>query len=858
MVVNGYNPHYERDAHRRDERLETWLNRPKLYLELASGGVAVLAATLICFAPGWIVKYIGVPLLFSSAAAYGTAHLIHRNYRDALKEAIAAEIAHDRAALERSEGAVQHLKTYITQIETAANAQILHWQQQANGLQTSQHQLQALQQQWQTAQQTWAATETELDNELRHQDQQITSLEDRIGAMQAAQAAMTTTLLLEGKRALDHALRDLDDSLQTQVSQAIAQNAKLKPQLTAIAHQSKAILDARTADANALSDTLTATQLITELIDLLRQATREISALKIKVRNTLNTGNATDYLNRIQTLETQLEQCIPRSQHDAILSEYQGSADGLTHEATERLQQLQHQAQSADSIISELNREIEHWQAIAQQLQQHNRQLQQPILFSPAIREDLRMGNAIIEYFYGLDGENRIILDRGGSEYRQHSATLYFHARDGQIIAPSAFNTHADQLQQVCRCLNVPHFKYDAESGLFSVVVELSRKPLTPPSEILKQIGTRDDFFRYLSNNPIRYRIIGDPGVGKTPLATQMSAYLSHQGAHDGNVANGAKIDRILISASYPNAESSRKDPNYPLTPFLIARNETECRTVIRTMWQDYQWRRTPQHTSFVGTYFSLWVIDEADNTLDLSSDGAASDLRKIMNDGGHYNLGWILLGQSVNTKKLRGWTNDDRKKSTEIIIGSTKIRAWVNAYGSEFYSPERLDALTKQLDKVEIAIEQENKAIADEAARLRLCLIADSRSPKLFLMPKFDAYEFNLGKLQQWQTEADNARNQLETAGIPLEFPSNIIQTLPHPNNGTATASTIPSTSTELPYGTGHGIDGIDGKTGQCPSCGETGKPKGKPVNGRQRYFCLNEGCDKKTFTATLEEAIR
>lgn len=852
-IPQDYNPQYKRDSHRSDERLDIWLNRPKLYLELVSGGVAALGVTLLLFSPGWVVRFIAFPTLATATAAYAGSQLIHRNYKSALKEAIAAEVAGDRAALERSQGETQYLQSTLNQMQQAANAQILHWRGQAEGLQTTKAELQTLKNQWLQAQYEWRSTEEAIDRDLKSQDDEIHALENKIEVLQQSQALASRELLSDGRMALASALQNLGDSLERQISEALAQNPKLKPQLSTISDKGKAAIEARNADAAELSEHLSGKKILAEIVDLLRQATREISGLKVMVRNSLNTGTSTEYLKRIQELESQLGQSIPRSQHEAILSEYQGDADGLTEEAVHRLRDLQDKAQSADEIIQGLQGEIEHWQAIAQQYQLQTQQLLKPIRFSPATREDQKMGNAVIDYFYTQSLP--IVLDRAGAEYHKHHAILRFHARNGQILPPSELNDHSDKLQQAIQSLNAPKFAYDAESGLFSCEVQLSRKPEISPSEILKSIGNRTDFLRYLENNPIRYRLIGDPESGKTPLATQMAAYLSRVGAHDGNTSSGAKMEKILISASNPLAEISRKDTQYPLAPFLVARNAKESARVITLMHQDYEWRRKPEYKSFVANYFSLWIIDESDNTLSLAGGDSARKLRDILNDGGHSNIGWILLGQSVNTSKMSGWTNDDRKKLTEIVLGASKIRAWANAYGQDYYSPEALDALDKQLQRVSKAIEKENEAIADKAAKLLLVLIADRRSPKLFIAPKFDAFEFNLGQIHRWQTESDDARNQLETAGISLEFPSTVIQPLPHQNNGISINSTIPSTSMELPYGEGHGIDG---KTGHCPSCGSAGNPKGKPTSGRQRYFCLNEDCDKKTFTATLEEAIR
>ena len=195
------------------------------------------------------------------------------------------------------------------------------------------------------------------------------------------------------------------------------------------------------------------------------------------------------------------------------------------------------------------------------------------------------MGNQIIEYFW-LHG---ILLDRAGSEYCKHEATLYFHSdRNPRLILTSELNEHAEKLTQITRCHNEkpPEFKYDPESGLVSIWLQLSQKPPVDTSAVLKTIGSAQDFLKYLSSNPISYRIIGDKGRGKTPLMAVMVAHFLKIGGRKGNVPNGMKMSKLLVGVSYPNANFSQKDKGrYPLEPFLFARNDEQCKKAIAQIY---------------------------------------------------------------------------------------------------------------------------------------------------------------------------------------------------------------------------------------------------------------------------------
>jgi hypothetical protein len=43
--------------------------------------------------------------------------------------------------------------------------------------------------------------------------------------------------------------------------------------------------------------------------------------------------------------------------------------------------------------------------------------------------------------------------------------------------------------------------------------------------------------------------------------------------------------------------------------------------------------------------------------------------LKKVLKQGGHSNIGWIVSGQSV-TSQIKGFKDDDRSLFTEIICG--------------------------------------------------------------------------------------------------------------------------------------------------------------------------------------------
>jgi hypothetical protein len=816
------------------------LKQPKLLVDITAGAIAVLGF-FGCFNTSPLVKNLSLSALIAGAGTLASNTAIARLYAECALNTLERELARRGRDLPLAQSQITDLTARLQQWEQFWQAE----QQRIGELEAQLAQAQSAL----VASQSEGAQVTELRATIEGLHQQIKALTAQHERDRQRVYAALKTLEAEVKTTMTAAIRAYRDPLVHSIEEMARRRADLAPQLQQLSVKVQQITTGHLAYIADLSLQGRSVQaFMNEAIALLQQQFEELSALKVKYRNTLNTGDKLHYQSLLQKFQQELDrlnqqveafdrECIPRRHHEAILAEFQLQKNEVFHTLSQQtvaleteltgdteqyIQKLIHQLELATREIAKLKEEIHH--------------LRQPRNFTPATRDDLRMGNQIIEFFY-LQG---IVLDRAGTDYRKHEAVLYFHAdRNPRLIAPSELNDQADKLPQILRCLNRPEFKFDAESGLMSVWVQLAQKPPVDAAAVLKTVGTPEDFLQYLSRHPISYRIIGDKGQGKTPLMAVMVAHLLKVGGRKGNGPNGMKMPKLLVGVSYPNADFSQKDRgDYPLDPFLFARNDEQCKQSIARMYQDYQRRRDPAMSVFVDEFFQVWVLDEADNTLDFSADGSASKMRSIFNDGGHVNIGWIFAGQSVNTRVLKGWTNDDRKKSTEIILEAAKIRAWAEDYGSDYYGSDRLKALLANVDAVREVLEQENAAIGDEAKRLRIALIADPISPKLFLLPPFDRVEFDLDAYLDIRREAD---------GILAGLSSNAVQSLsPHvaQTPPPASPSTIPGNSVEFPL------------VGVCPDCRQPSSDrKGKLEGGKQRYFCKNPNCQRQTFTVTLVE---
>jgi hypothetical protein len=307
------------------------------------------------------------------------------------------------------------------------------------------------------------------------------------------------------------------------------------------------------------------------------------------------------------------------------------------------------------------------------------------------------------------------------------------------------------------------------------IVVSYRMSPAIKADEIKLMVGTPDEFINYVVSHPIRYRLIADPGVGKTPTTAVMLSEIVKAGCTRGNTGKGERVKNTLVTVSYPGAVGSLKDSNYPLEPFLKYGDTTAAIKSFDDCLDDGNFR--VKNPTFAANFFQIWAWDELDNTLNSCSEpyAAGENLKKILKQFGHNNIGWIVSGQSVMTKQIPGFTNDDRSLFTEIIIGIPKIRHYLNTYGKGKNSESNLAKLTRNLDAIEEYIDHKNELVTDDARLLRVALIVDSRSPKLYFLPNLDKVSFNYQEIEETKRLARLAKASGTTEGVLTTKLSNL-----------------------------------------------------------------------------------
>ncbi|NES24386.1 MAG: hypothetical protein F6K41_37130, partial [Symploca sp. SIO3E6] len=296
------------------------------------------------------------------------------------------------------------------------------------------------------------------------------------------------------------------------------------------------------------------------------------------------------------------------------------------------------------------------------------------------------------------------------------------------------------------------------------IVVGLRREPEIKEDTAKLLAGSPEEFVDYIISHPIRYRLIADPGQGKTPTTAVMLSVILKAGGTYGNTGKGKKIPHTLVNVSCPDVTSSQKDIDYPLEIFLKYGDTTAALKSFDEALEDWKYRK--RNTVYAQNFFQIWVWDELDNTLGSASDpkSVGAEVKKILKQCHHTGVGWIVSGQSMMTSEIPGFRDDDRELFTQIIIGTTKIRKYLEKYGKKVLSAKVAAQLLKNVDSLEPYIDDKNEIITDTARLLRLALVLDERSPKLYFLPNLDQVKFDVEKIEYVLTKAAQMKTQFLT----------------------------------------------------------------------------------------------
>jgi len=276
------------------------------------------------------------------------------------------------------------------------------------------------------------------------------------------------------------------------------------------------------------------------------------------------------------------------------------------------------------------------------------------------------------------------------------------------------------------------------------LVVKFRRDRPTSKANKGSLYRSQNDFINYVMSQPVRFRIVGSPGAGKTPTTLVLMSHLLKRGFLSGNMPTGKKLDYLELAFCNPLAGISVK--NSSELDFCLQWDDAD--KGFKGLSYEYESRKLPVNSEYKDNCGYIWIMDEFDNAVKDSPEGAKA-FKAALKDGGHTNLGVIVLGQSAMVSSTKSLGIDDMKMLTNIFIDPSSIRTFLTQYGDRFYSKSAVERAIANLEQLELELEEQNESIADTAREFRIAMVCQDRSPVFYQLPYFDSVDIDLESYQ-------------------------------------------------------------------------------------------------------------
>ncbi|MBD2441004.1 hypothetical protein [Nostoc sp. FACHB-110] len=278
---------------------------------------------------------------------------------------------------------------------------------------------------------------------------------------------------------------------------------------------------------------------------------------------------------------------------------------------------------------------------------------------------------------------------------------------------------------------------------------------------------SQQDFINYLLSQPIRWRIVGEPGAGKTPTVLVLMSHIFKRGFLTGNTPNGKKLDFTEIAFCNSLAGISVKNS----TDLDFCLRWQSAGRGFQGLADEYQFRKSSTNSNYKDSVGYIWVCDEFDNAIDTVGNDGGKQFKQVLKDGGHINMGVIIMGQSGMVSTTKGLTIDDQKMLTNVYIDPVSIRTFLTQYGDRFYSKSAVEKALATLEQIELEMEEQNEIICDTAREFRIAMVTADRSPVFYQLPYFDGIDIDLAGYQESLAQIAVIRKNL-LIDVPLVCP--------------------------------------------------------------------------------------
>jgi chemotaxis protein histidine kinase CheA len=577
---------------------------------------------------------------------------------------------------------------------------------------------------------------------------------------------------------------------------------------------------------------------ISQLQEELKTAQQTVEALQAEIEEL-----ETDFEEKVETEAQQRFQEAKKEEIQRIFDEH----DAITSQAMSLFKRLQSWGQKV-AVSHEQKRELivtlagaynQNLEGVRQLVEkEHGHYIQQiEILHENIARLQQRLAGDLIEPSYGqfgFDPNGKIANALAEWLWNHHKIPLKvtgFETSSDGVLTAGYIYSRSMTPESLARLIEDDSSQIARSLGLYSVekpqklqiadvfTVKVRRERPARKADKGSLYRSKEEFINYILSQPVRLRIVGEPGAGKTPTVAVLLSHVLKRGFLEANTPNGRKLPYSIVESCNPLAGISVK--NGDELDFCLRWNSGA--RGFKGLLEEYRFRKNPANADYKNAVGYIWVADEIDNTMAELTKDEAKPFKDALKDGGHVNLGVIVMGQSANVSTSKGLSIDDQKMLTNIYIDPVSIRTFLTQYGERFYSKRAVEKTLATLEELELEIEEKNEVICDTAREFRIGMVTASRSPVFYQLPYFDSVEIDTQAYQETLEKVALIRATKQQSVATADKP----EVLPDIDIG-GTVAGAGATPTQV----------------SCPKCASTVKRNGKTSTGVQKYFCKNANC--------------
>jgi hypothetical protein len=456
---------------------------------------------------------------------------------------------------------------------------------------------------------------------------------------------------------------------------------------------------------------------------LLQQAGGEVSSLKVRFRKTLGIEAMKPLQEQVSTLDT----AVPLEEHQRVLGNFKSLLSEFKVEKDETIKDI---IDHIESVETELTQDTDEYvKNLIAQLEQATAkicELQAAHKF-PGTTEQSRVGNSIIDYYSRLN----FILDALDWDDSECGYRLMFYVgRNPRFISAEMLNDGdlPEKLKELTGAIALPKFAYNTRGGhvVLEVQTRKAKKKDTSEADISRLWVSASQFEKTVKGWS-RVRLTGGSESGKSPTAENLAVAILNHRPGIPHLFN-PQYDSVKNHWSIPTVGTSHKDSEKG----------------IKALAEQVDLRANGQQTR---DEFELSIFDEIDSTMSHTKGKKAvigGNVKFIIKQASHQNLGAIFIGQNANASEYPGMDRSDWNSAVNVHIGANAYDAIENS--NRFTSDEQAK-LKKTADKLTEFCTTKNEELSldktDPNAYRFALVIEPEKKPYFIELPAFGTYTY-------------------------------------------------------------------------------------------------------------------